>query len=76
MDQTKNKIEKILEKVRPFIQMHGGDAKLIRVKNGEVILKISGACVNCSLTDLTYNKMIGGLIKEETPQIKKVIVIN
>ncbi|MDI6820789.1 MAG: NifU family protein [Patescibacteria group bacterium] len=76
MDRTKNKIKKILGKIKPFIQMHGGDVELIEIKGEEVTLKIYGSCVNCPLADLTYNKMIGGLIKKETPQIKKVIIIN
>ncbi len=75
MKTHKSKIEKILEKVRPYIKMHGGDVRLVDVKNGIVSLKISGACADCPLADLTYNKMVGTLIKEEVPQVKKVIIV-
>jgi Fe-S cluster biogenesis protein NfuA len=73
--RIETKIEKILEKVRPYIKLHGGDVRLVAVKNGIVSLKISGTCANCPLADLTYNKMVGMLIKQEAPQIKKVIII-
>lgn len=73
MDEISNKIESVLEKVRPFIQMHGGDVDLVSVKNGIVTVRVHGACVGCPLADLTYNKMVGGLLKEEIPKIKKVI---
>ena len=69
------KVNKILGKVRPYIQMHGGDVILLEVEKGTVTLKIYGACVGCALADLTYNKMLGTLIKEEIPEIKKVEII-
>jgi len=67
------KINKILDKIRPYIQMHGGDVQLLEVKQGVVVLKIYGACVGCALADLTYNKLIGGLLKQEVPKIKRVV---
>jgi Fe-S cluster biogenesis protein NfuA len=75
MAKTENKVNKILDRVRPYIQMHGGDVILLEAKNGVVKLKIYGACVGCPLADLTYNKTLGTLIKEEIPQIKKVEII-
>ncbi|MDO8504375.1 MAG: NifU family protein [Candidatus Liptonbacteria bacterium] len=69
-----NKINKILAKVRPYVQMHGGDVQLLEVKNGVVFLQIFGSCVGCALADMTYNKMIGGLLKQEIPGIKKVVI--
>ena len=66
------RIRGVLDKVRPFVKMHGGDVELAGFKGREVILKIKGACVGCRLADLTYNKMIGGILKKEVPGIKKI----
>ena len=71
-DKTIEKVEKILAKVRPYIQMHGGDVSLIDVKDGIVTLAIHGACSHCSLADLTYNSLIAGLLKQEIKGIKEV----
>ncbi len=76
MINIEKKVEKILTKVRPYIQMHGGDVFLLDVKDGTVTLQVTGACKDCSLSDLTYNKMLGGIIREEIPQIKKIIIKN
>jgi len=70
-----NKVEAVLKKIRPFIQMHGGDVRLVEIKGSIVTLKIFGTCVDCPLADLTYNKTIGALIREEVPQIKKVVIM-
>jgi len=69
------KVEKVLTKVRPYIQMHGGDVALVGVEKGIVSLNIKGACAHCSLADLTYNSLIAGLLKEEVPGIKDVRLI-
>lgn len=66
--------EELLAKVRPYIQMHSGDVQLLSVKNGVATLKIYGACVGCGLADMTYNKMIGGLLAQEIPEIKQVVL--
>jgi Fe-S cluster biogenesis protein NfuA len=68
------KVEKIIKKVRPYINMHKGDVFLTSVKDGVVTLKVTGACAHCSLSDLTYNKMLGGIIKDEVPEIKEIII--
>jgi Fe-S cluster biogenesis protein NfuA len=69
------KIEKIIEKVRPYIQMHGGDVTLVDFEDGIVTLQVTGACTHCSMADLTYNKMLGGLLKEEVPEIKDIVLL-
>ena len=61
------KVEVILKKVRPFIQLHGGDVNLVGIKKGVVTLRVEVVCVDCPLEDLTYNKMVWNLIKEEVP---------
>ena len=70
-----DRVEEILQKACPYIQMHGGDVRLIEIKNGTASLRIDGACVGCALADLTYNKALGTLLKEEIPEIKKVIIV-
>ena len=69
-----NRVEKILTKVRPFIEMHGGGVDLLEIKDDMVVLEVTGTCKHCSLSDLTYNKMLGGIIKQEITQIKNIII--
>ena len=66
------KIEEILSKIRPYIQMHGGDVALDSFKEGIVTLNISGACSHCHLADMTYNTMISGILKQEIPSVKEI----
>jgi Fe-S cluster biogenesis protein NfuA len=71
---TEKNIREILEKVRPYIKMHGGDVDLVSVKDRIVTLTISGACSHCPLADLTYNTLIAGLLRDEVSGIKDIVV--
>ncbi|MDD3498800.1 NifU family protein [Sulfurovum sp.] len=43
----------VIEKVRPSIQMDGGDIKLIAIKDGVVYVQLQGACVGCASSGTT-----------------------
>lgn len=70
------KVKKIIEKVRPYINMHGGDLSLVDINEGVVKIKIAGACVGCQLADETFNGMLGSLIREECSEVKDLIIEN
>ena len=72
MKTVEEKINELIEKVRPYIKMHGGDVTLVRVDGETAVLKIYGACVGCALANETYNKTIAPLIIKDIEEIKKV----
>ncbi len=72
MEPVENRINALLDKVRPYIQMHGGDAQLLRVEESVAYIKVFGACSGCSMASVTYNKTIGPLIIKEIPEITSV----
>jgi len=73
MDTIEKRIEVLLDKVRPYIQMHGGDVQFLRVEGNTAVVKVHGACVGCSLASVTYNKTIGPLIMKEIPEVTEVV---
>jgi Fe-S cluster biogenesis protein NfuA len=40
----KEKVESVLEKIRPSLQADGGDIELVNVNNGVVSVKLTGHC--------------------------------
>jgi len=75
LDKTTQKIEDVLSKVRPYIQMHGGDVSLGGFEDGIVTLHISGACAHCRMADMTYNMLVADILKKEVPGVKDVRLI-
>jgi len=73
---AKEKIESILEKVRPSIQADGGDVELINIREDNVIeVRLKGTCNGCPMATLTLKAGIERLIKEEIPEVKEVIAV-
>lgn len=70
------KIKKIIEDVRPYIVMHGGDVSLVDIKDDIVKIKVAGKCVGCAMADMTFDTMLGGMIKDEIPEVKQIIIEN
>lgn len=71
---TEARVRTVLEKVRPYIQSHGGDVWVSGINDGIVTLKIEGTCTHCPLAELTYNRIIKTLLGEEVPEIRSVVL--
>ena len=72
---VENKIKEEIEKVRPFLQGDGGDVEFVKFENGDVYVKLSGACQNCSLVDFTLKDGIEEILVNEIPEVKSVIQV-
>jgi Fe-S cluster biogenesis protein NfuA len=70
-----NKIKEEIEKVRPYLQGDGGDVEFVKFENGDVYVKLSGACQNCSLIDFTLKDGIEEILVNEIPEVKSVIQV-
>jgi Fe-S cluster biogenesis protein NfuA len=70
----KEKVEKVLEKIRPFLQADGGDVQLVEVNDATKTVKVAlkGACGHCPSAMMTLKMVIEKKLKEEIPEIEKV----
>ncbi|MDI9524813.1 MAG: NifU family protein, partial [Candidatus Cloacimonadota bacterium] len=65
---TTERIETILDKIRPSIQADGGDVELVNIREDNVIeVRLKGACNGCPMATLTLKAGIERIIKEEIP---------
>ncbi len=72
MNSLQEKVSKVLDDVRPFLQKDGGDIRLVSIKNKVAKIEFLGYCSVCnkSMMTLTGIKVI---IKEKVPEISNVI---
>ncbi len=68
----REKVEKAIEKIRPFLQQDGGDIELIDVIDGVVKVKLKGACGCCPMAQMTLKNTVERALKEEIPEIIRV----
>ncbi len=69
----KEKVQAVLDKIRPMLQNDGGDVELIDVKDGIVTVKLQGACGGCPMATLTLKNGIEKALKQEIPEVKEVV---
>lgn len=61
-----------LEKIRPFLVMEGGNVEFVKYEDNIVYVKLSGACSECSMIDITLKDGIEQIIINEIPEVKEV----
>lgn len=68
------KVEDALEEIRPFLQSDGGDITLLGIEEGKTVrVQLEGACVGCSVNQMTLKSGVEMTIKKHAPQIESVI---
>lgn len=67
------RVNEIIETLRPFLISDGGDIKFIKLDNNIVYIKMLGTCSSCQFVDYTITDVILNAIKEEIPEIEKVV---
>ncbi|TES93252.1 MAG: NifU family protein [Candidatus Cloacimonadota bacterium] len=73
----KEKVEKVIRKIRPYIQRDGGDIQLVSVsEDGIVKVRLMGACRGCPMAAITLKNSVEANIKKEIPEIKKVLSVS
>ena len=71
----KEKVESVLDEIRPALQADGGGVDLISVVDGVVSVKLTGACGGCPMSTMTLKMGIEKAIKEKLPEIKEVVSV-
>jgi len=71
----REKVEYVLDQIRPSLQADGGDVELIDVTDGIVKVKLKGICSGCPFSTLTLKQVIEHALKEKLPEIKEVLSV-
>lgn len=75
-EELRSKVEKALEEIRPFLLSDGGDISLVSIEDGRLVrVQLHGACVSCTVNQMTLKTGVEMTIKKHAPQIEKVINI-
>ena len=73
--ETVDNVEKALEEIRPFLMSDGGNIKLLSIEDEIVKVQLEGACIGCSVNQMTLKNGVEATIKKYAPQIVEVINI-
>jgi Fe-S cluster biogenesis protein NfuA len=74
---VREQVEKVLEKVRVYLQADGGDVELVDVDDqGIVKVRLQGACHGCPGAAMTLKNGIEQVLKREVPGVTSVEAVN
>ncbi len=74
----KERVNSVIEKVRPSLEADGGGIELVDVLEDEkvVLVNLTGACHGCPMSTMTIKGFVERTIIEEIPEIKEVRLNN
>jgi Fe-S cluster biogenesis protein NfuA len=75
LTKMQEKVEEVLDKVRPVLVRDGGNVELVEVEDGTVKVKLVGACAGCPMSTMTLKNGIERILKQEIPEVKEVVAV-
>jgi Fe-S cluster biogenesis protein NfuA len=77
METIKERVEKALEKIRPYLMADGGDIAVVDITEDMVLrVEMKGACHGCPYSMQTLKAGVEMAVKNEVPEIRQVVDIN
>ncbi len=70
------KIKSIIEELRPYLNMDGGDIEFVKYEDHYVYVKLKGHCVDCLGQDFTLKNYILNMLQSEVEEIEGVINVD
>lgn len=76
-EEVKINVEKALAEIRPFLESDGGNISLVSIEEEDRLVKVQleGACVGCTVNQMTLKSGVEMTIKKYVPQIERVVNI-
>ncbi|MEO1229774.1 MAG: NifU family protein [Myxococcota bacterium] len=71
----RERLEEALETVRPTLESHEGDCRIVRVEAPVVEIALLGSCHGCTHSEVTVKYGIEEALKAAAPEIERVVVL-
>jgi Fe-S cluster biogenesis protein NfuA len=67
---TRERVEAVLDRVRPFLQADGGDIEVVGVTGNSADVKLTGMCAGCPSAQMTLHLGVEMALREEIPEFE------
>ena len=65
---TRERVEAVLDRVRPFMRADGGDIELLDVAGNSADVRLTGMCAGCPSAHMTLYVGVETALREEIPE--------
>ncbi len=71
------KVQNVIDQVRPYLQQDGGDINFIEITDDNVVnVELIGACGACPFSTMTLKNGVEATLKKVIPEVKEVVAVN
>ncbi len=76
MDELRKRVDKALDKIRPYLVADGGNIEVVELTDDLVLkVQLTGACEGCPFSMQTMKAGVEMTVKKEVPEIKEVVEV-
>jgi len=72
---SRERVEAVLERVRPFLQADGGDIELLEVLGNSAKVRLTGMCAGCPSAHMTLYMGVELALREEIREFEELQVV-
>jgi len=72
---ARERVESVLERVRPFLQADGGDIELMSVDGNCAEVRLTGMCAGCPSAHMTLHVGVESALREEIPEFDRLRLV-
>jgi len=72
---TRERVEAVLDRVRPFMRADGGDIELINIAGNSADVRMTGMCAGCPSAQMTLYLGVEMALREEIPEFESLRLI-
>jgi Fe-S cluster biogenesis protein NfuA len=72
---SRDRVESVLNRVRPFLQADGGDIELMAVNGNSAEVRLTGMCAGCPSAHMTLHVGVESAIREEIPEFETLRLV-
>ena len=72
---TKEQVEAVLGRIRPFLQADGGDIELVELVGNSAGVRLTGMCAGCPSAHMTLHLGVEAALREEIPEFETLRLV-
>ncbi len=72
---SRERVESVLNRIRPLMQADGGDIELVEVHGNSARVRLTGMCSGCPSAHLTLYVGVETALKDEIREFEQLLVV-
>ena len=72
---TREQVESVIGRVRPFLQADGGDIVVVRVNGNTADVRLTGMCAGCPSAHMTLHLGVEAALRDDIPEFETLRVV-